>query len=156
MSLQFHGVRIHDGCSAGIAAWTAESSHLGTSKHSTGDGRKLLKPQSLTLTPSPTRPHFPILPKQFHLLGTKPSNIWACGRQSHLHCHMCLCEGPCAGMATWMMVPAETRGVGFPWSKSFRQLWTFICRYWELNSGPLQEQYTLLTTKPSLQPVQAI
>ena len=28
------------------------------------------------------------------------------------------------------------------------------CGWWELNSGPLEEQSVLLTTKPSLQPAQ--
>ena len=59
----------------------------------------------------------------------------------HVYVHMN--DGPCRGQRCRM-----------PWSESFRQLWAFICRYWELNSGPLQEQYTLLTTKTSLQPAQ--
>ena len=30
------------------------------------------------------------------------------------------------------------------------------CGYWELNSGPLEEQSVLLTTEPSLQPLKQI
>ena len=30
----------------------------------------------------------------------------------------CVCEGPCVGMSTWMMVPAEARGVGSPGARA--------------------------------------
>jgi hypothetical protein len=30
-----------------------------------------------------------------------------------------------------------------------------LCGYWELNSGPLEEQSVLLTAEPSLQPLKA-
>ena len=32
--------------------------------------------------------------------------------------------------------------------------WELACGCWELNSGPLEEQSVLLTTEPSLQPLQ--
>ena len=118
--------------------------------------QKLLKQQSLTRSdkPPPTRPYFPILPKQFHLLGTKSSDIWASGRQSHPHCHNVSVWGSMCGYVHMNDGPCRGQRCRMPWSESFRQLWAFICRYWELNSGPLQEQYTFLTTKPSLQPAQ--
>lgn len=46
------------------------------------------------------------------------------------------------------LVPLEAGGEGFPWNWSERS-----CGCWELNSGPLQKQYTILTTEPSLQPL---
>ena len=36
----------------------------------------------------PTKPHFLILPKQFHQLGSKHSNIWTYGSYSHHNLHI--------------------------------------------------------------------
>lgn len=41
----------------------------------------------------------------------------------------------------------------YPWSWSYRGLWVTQCRWWEPNSGPFQEQHTLLTAQPSLPPI---
>ena len=102
---------------SGLDSWELTSWNQQTD--STGDGRKLLKQQSLTHSdkPPPTRPYFPILPKQFHLLGTTSSDIWASGRQSHPHCHNVSVWGSMC-MSTWMMVPAEARGVGSPGARA--------------------------------------
>lgn len=46
---------------------------------------------SLSGIPVPTRPHLLMLPQQFHELGTKYSNTWACGvvsfKPPHSLCH---------------------------------------------------------------------
>jgi hypothetical protein len=49
-------------------------------------------------------------------------------------------------------VPTESRGIWYPWIWSCRQLWASCCGCWELNSGPLQEWYILLTSEASLWP----
>ena len=41
---------------------------------------------------------------------------------------------------------------GFPWSCSYRQLQAGQNGCLEQNSGPLQEEYALLTAEPSLHP----
>jgi hypothetical protein len=45
----------------------------------------------------------------------------------------------------WMQMPTEARGIGAPYSCSYRQLWAAYCGCWESNSGPLEEQYMVLT-----------
>lgn len=66
---------------------------------------------------------------------------------------MCLC----AGYAHTSAVPAGAkRGHWIPWSCSYGQLWAARWRFWELNSSPLEEQYTLLTAESSLQPLYSI
>jgi hypothetical protein len=54
--------------------------------------------------------------------------------------------------ATCMQVPMEARGCWSPWSKSYYQLWSTWQGIWELNSGPLEEQWAFLTTETLLQP----
>jgi hypothetical protein len=39
-----------------------------------------------------------------------------------------------------------------PWSWGYRPFWVTWCGCWESNSGPLQEQYTHLVTKPPVKP----
>jgi hypothetical protein len=53
----------------------------------TGNGISILKLQNPTVTLPPTRPYFLILPKQFHQLRPKHSNIWAYGH-SHPNHHI--------------------------------------------------------------------
>ena len=55
---------------------------------------------------------------------------------------MCLCMSA---------VPEEARrGRQILQKWTYRGLWVIQQRYWQLNSGPLEEQPVLLTTEPSL------
>lgn len=48
------------------------------------------------------------------------------------------------GMFMWLQVPTESREIWFLWRWSYRWLWAAHSRFWELNSVPTQEQYTVL------------
>lgn len=61
----------------------------------------------------------------------------------HAHLHMGICMP--------VQVPMEGAGQGHQICWSNRQLWAPWCGYWEPNSCPLWEQYTVLTTEPSFQ-----
>lgn len=45
------------------------------------------------------------------------------------------------------------KGCHVSWRCSYRQLWITQHRCWNLNSGPLKEQYILLNAEPLLQPI---
>lgn len=61
---------------------------------------------------------------------------------------MFLCVFVCIDMSmcVWLQVPLEGRGVGSP-RISYTCLWTTWYWCWELNSGPLEEQYMFLTAE---------
>ena len=146
----------HDRGSASTVAWTAESSHRGTSKQTALE-------MAENFWNSKASPTVTNLLQEGHTSQSFPnsSTSWGPSLQtsepvggSPIHtATMCLWGSMC-GYVHMNDGPCRGQRCRIPWSESFRQLWAFICRYWELNSGPLQEQYTLLTTKPSLQPAQ--
>lgn len=66
---------------------------------------------------------------------------------------MYVCYSVC-GFVDVSAVPVEARrGHQMPLELELRVL--VSCRHWELNSSPLQEQYLLLITEPSPEPLQS-
>jgi hypothetical protein len=64
--------------------------------------------------------------------------------KKYLFLNVCVCVRWGWGMCPWAQVPTDARGGHhFPWSWSYRWLWTAWFKYWEPNSSSLQEPWML-------------